>query len=112
MGILTRRNPLFTEVSKKYSKNPPEEPGDSTAELHVDDLCTDVQLMIERLDSYGETWDQSSGSSRKAEPTEEDHASEANKKIERPQSETNAGCREKGADKGGRKNKNKKERKG
>ena len=75
MGMLTRRNLLFTEVTKKYSENPPEEPEDSAVEL--DDLCTrlSVQLMIERLDRDGETWDRSSGSARKAEPTEEEHVS-------------------------------------
>ena len=87
MGMLTRRNPLFTEVTKKYGENPPEEPEDSAVEL--DDLCTDVQLMIERLDIDGETWGRSSGSARKAEPTEEGHVSDANKKIERLQAETN-----------------------
>ena len=65
MGMLTRRNPLFTEVTKKYSENPPDDPEDSAVEL--DDLCTDVQLMIERLDRDGETWDRSSGSARKVQ---------------------------------------------
>ena len=51
---LTRRNPLFTEVTKKYSENHPPEPEDSAVEL--DDLCTDVQLMIERLSRDGKTW--------------------------------------------------------
>ena len=87
MGMLTRRNPLFTEVTKKYSENPPDDPEDSAVEL--DDLCTDVQLMIERLDRDGETWDRSSGSARKAEPTDEEHVSAASKKIERLQAETN-----------------------
>ena len=87
MGMLTRRNPLFTEVTKKYSENPPDDPEDSAVEL--DDLCTDVQLMIERLDRDGETWDRSSGSARKAEPTDDDPASAASKKIERLQAETN-----------------------
>ena len=87
MGMLTRRNPLFTEVTKKYSENPPDDPEDSAVEL--DDLCTDVQLMIERLDRDGETWDRSSGSARKAEPTDEEPASAASKKIERLQAETN-----------------------
>ena len=86
MGILTRRNPLFTEVTKKYSENPPLEPEDSAVEL--DDLCTKVHLMIERLDRDGKAWDRSSGSARKAEPTEEEHVSEASKKIERLQAET------------------------
>ena len=70
MGILTRRTPLFTEVTKKYSENPPVEPEDSAVEL--DDPCTDIALMIERLDIDGETWDRSSGSARKADLNEED----------------------------------------
>ena len=57
--------------------------------MELDDLCTDVQLMIERLDRDGETWDRSSGSARKAEPTDEEHVSNASKKIERLQAETN-----------------------
>ena len=47
-----------------------------------------VQLMIKRLDRDGETWDQSSESARKAEPIEEEHVSNASKKIERLQAET------------------------
>ena len=87
MSILTRRNPLFTEVTKKYSENPPVEPEDSAVEL--DDLCTDVALMIERLGRDGETWDRTSGSARKADLVEEDLVTEATKKIERLQAETN-----------------------
>ena len=68
-------------------ENPPDEPEDSAVEL--DDLCTDIALLFERLDRDGETWDRSSGSSRKAEPTDEEHVSEAMKKIERLQAETN-----------------------
>ena len=45
--------------------------------------------MIDRLDRDGETWDQSSGSAQSAEPAEEAHVSEANRKIERLQAETN-----------------------
>ena len=73
MGILTRRNPQFTEVTKKYSENPPDEPEDSAVEL--DDLCTDIALMIDRLDRDGETWGRSSGSARKAEPTDDEPVS-------------------------------------
>ena len=87
MGILTRRNPLFTEVTKKYSENPPVDPEDSAVEL--DDLCTDIALMIERLDRDGENWDASSGSARKADLTEDDPVSEATRKIERLTAETN-----------------------
>ena len=87
MGFLTRRNPLFTEVTKKYSENPPVDPEDSAVEL--DDLCTDIALMIERLDRDGENWDVSSGSARKADLTEDDPMSEATRKIERLTAETN-----------------------
>ena len=90
MGILTRRNPLFTEVTKKYGENPPGEPEDCAVEL--DDLCQDIAviaLMIERLDRDGENWDSSSGSARKADLTEEDIVSQATKKNERLQAETN-----------------------
>ena len=45
--------------------------------------------MIERLDRDGGTWDRASGSARKAEPTEEGLVTEATKKIERLQAETN-----------------------
>ena len=54
MGMLTRRNPLFTEVTKKYSENPPEEPDYSAVEL--DDLCTDVQLMIDNDRKARQRW--------------------------------------------------------
>ena len=78
---------LLRSLRNIYSENPPDEPEDSAVEL--DDLCTDVALMIKRLARDGETWDRSSGSARKAEPTEEEHVSEPNKKIERLQAETN-----------------------
>ena len=87
MGILTRRTPLFTEVTKKYSESPPVDPEDSVVEL--DDLCTDIALMIERLDIDGESWDLSSGSAQTADRTEEDPVAEATRKIERLTAETN-----------------------
>ena len=89
MGILTRRNPLFTEVTKKCSESPdpPVDPEDSAVEL--DDLCTDIALMIERLDRDGENWDPTSGSARKADLTDEDPVAEATRKIERLTAETN-----------------------
>ena len=87
MGILTRQNTLLTEIAKKDSENPREEPEDYAVQL--DDLCTDVQLMIERLDIDGEAWDRSCGSARKAEPTEDEHVSDVNKEIQQLQAETN-----------------------
>ena len=87
MCILTRRNPLFTEVTKKYSERPPVDPEYSAVKL--DDLCTDIALMIERLDRDGENWDLTSGSARKAHLTEEDPVAEATRKIERLTADTN-----------------------
>ena len=44
MGMLTRWNTLFTEINKKYSENPPDDPDDSAVEL--DDLLTESDVHV------------------------------------------------------------------